>query len=957
MKRVSQALGWALIQILLTLAVVILCTRFGGLFSLPPSNISVFWPANALLFSFAYQMAGRPRLVALILALPSYAVAELWIGYSVGQAWTYSLANTAEVAGLLAILARYKIRALTFDTLSDMQALFLAAAGASLVGGGLGATFATLQGGVWWPVFIRWSLADYFGYCLFVPLVLTWHAWPQLFRAKPGMRLAEFVVLLGAMALVILYVSGSKVDVPMGAQFLPVPIMLWAALRFGPAGGALATIIVACSALFTVIHGFGIFTLDAAESSIESMQMFLASLVVSVMTIACLNAERARSFVALRESEIKYRRIVDTAIEGVWVWDENGIASFANERMAQILGRDKSALEGSSVALFLHQDDLAAYDEYVATCREGVSGTRALRLIHKDGHVVATRTSVAPIFDEAHRFSGTLAMVTDVTEQAQNEHQLHVLNYALDRVRETVLLMGNEDPHILYANQSAAHNLGYDRAQLSGGMSVADIDPEWTGAQWAARWRSLRTERQIQFETSHRTGSGRCYPVEVALSYFEFDGQSYILAICRDITERKRTEEELRRYRDDLEETVRQRTAQLLLARDEAEAANKAKSVFLANVSHELRTPLNAILGFSALLRQERGLSKFQAESLDIINRSGEHLLSLINDVLEMAKIEAGRLQLESTPVDLSGLVREVVEMMRVRAEQKGLFLRSEQSPEVPSLIRSDEARLRQILVNLVGNAIKFTAKGGVNVRLFVKHGAVLHLLIEVEDTGAGISEADLSKIFKPFAQLAEGAEQEGTGLGLAITRQFVELMKGKISVESTPGRGSVFRVDLPVDLAAIDAPHAPMLRGEIVGLAPGQPVYRVLIAEDHPENQRILQKLMDAVGIDCRSAQNGEQCVQVFEEWRPHLIWMDRRMPLMDGDEATRRIRRLPGGDKVKIVAVTASAFKEEQQQMLDAGMNGFISKPFNLDEIYDCLSRQLGLRYAYRNASSRQA
>jgi CheY-like chemotaxis protein len=295
--------------------------------------------------------------------------------------------------------------------------------------------------------------------------------------------------------------------------------------------------------------------------------------------------------------------------------------------------------------------------------------------------------------------------------------------------------------------------------------------------------------------------------------------------------------------------------------------------------------------------------------------------------------------------------VREVVDMMQLRAQEKGLWLRLDQSSAFPRYIKGDEARLRQILVNLVGNAVKFTQQGGVTIRLEARWDDRLRLLIEVEDTGPGISSEDQKRLFKPFVQLAEGGEQKGTGLGLTITKQFVELMGGRIGVDSTPGRGSLFRVELPVEAAAAIEPTAAS-QGEVVGLAAGQPRYRILIAEDQRENQLLLTQLMSELGLEVKLAEDGEQCVRLFEAWRPDLIWMDRRMPVMDGEEAARRIRRLPGGDKVKIVAVTASAFREDQEEMLAAGTDDFVRKPYRFEEIYDCLSMQLGLRYVYQGA-----
>lgn len=396
-----------------------------------------------------------------------------------------------------------------------------------------------------------------------------------------------------------------------------------------------------------------------------------------------------------------------------------------------------------------------------------------------------------------------------------------------------------------------------------------------------------------------------------------------------------------------------ERKAELVLARDAAEAANKAKSVFLANMSHELRTPLNAILGFSSMMRREPQLTANQKENLDIINRSGEHLLSLINDVLQMAKIEAGRVQMQIAPFDLGGMVRDVVDMMRLRAEEKGLRLQLDQHSSFPRFIKGDEARLREVLVNLVGNAIKFTVRGGVTIRLGVKQNARQHLVMEVADTGPGISPEDQQRLFQPFVQLGKVGTQKGTGLGLAISRQFARLMGGAIGVESMPGKGAIFRLDLPVELATeaeVAGLRAAPAAGEVAGLLPGQPQYRILITEDQYENRLLLGKAMTSLGLEVKEAENGEQCVKVFQEWHPHLIWMDRRMPVMDGVEATRRIRQLPGGKDVKIVAVTASVFEEQVQELLDAGMDGVVRKPYRIHEIYDCMARQLGVTYVYQ-------
>ncbi len=391
-------------------------------------------------------------------------------------------------------------------------------------------------------------------------------------------------------------------------------------------------------------------------------------------------------------------------------------------------------------------------------------------------------------------------------------------------------------------------------------------------------------------------------------------------------------------------------------ARKQAETANRAKSVFLANMSHELRTPLNAILGFSRLMRADSDIRREQAENLDIIIRSGEHLLSLINNVLDISKIEAGRVELEEANTDLHQMLHEIQSLLNVRAAEKGLAFNIVLPDNLFRYVVVDAVKLRQVLTNLVGNAIKFTAHGKVVLRVEPvqrKTQQGLRLRFEVEDTGPGISEENRCRLFTPFVQLGQQAPVEaGTGLGLAISRQFVELMRGVLDVSSIPGAGSVFYFEIPVTLPATahDAVIAGARHGQVVGLEPGQPRYRLLVVEDQAENRLLLHKLLEPLGFELHDAFNGEEAVAQFEQWRPDLIWMDIRMPVMNGLEAARRIRAYPEGSDVRIVALTAHALEEERLEILNAGCDDFVRKPYRDSEIFDALAKHLHIRFCYQ-------
>jgi len=399
-----------------------------------------------------------------------------------------------------------------------------------------------------------------------------------------------------------------------------------------------------------------------------------------------------------------------------------------------------------------------------------------------------------------------------------------------------------------------------------------------------------------------------------------------------------------------LERQVAERTRELKaardsaeLARDAAESANRAKSAFLSHMSHELRTPLSAILGVADLLRED-GASEEQCADLNIIHRSGEHLLGMIDDILDIARIEAGRGTAEIAQCDLGRVVRDITDMIRVRASEKNLELRLVQSPEFPQFVETDAPKLRQILINLLANAVKNTERGSVTLRLDAKRapaaGQVL-LHFKVEDTGIGIAVEDQERIFEPFVQVGT-QRQKGTGLGLPISRQFAVMLGGTLRVSSVPGQGSVFHLDVPAKCTEQFATGSSINERQYL-LDAGQPEYRVLVVDDEPENRYLLQRLLVRAGFQVRVSEDGAEAIEMFERWRPHFIWMDLRMTGVGGAEAARRIRALDGGREVRIAAVTAS----ESVPVGDGSMDAVIRKPYRPNEIFDCMAHLLGVQF----------
>jgi PAS domain S-box-containing protein len=610
-------------------------------------------------------------------------------------------------------------------------------------------------------------------------------------------------------------------------------------------------------------------------------------------------------------------------------------------------------------------DDLVANDprfreEAQALTRQAIQGVRtevAARRTRKDGSVVDVEIRGLPVI-MADEEVGFIVIYHDITERKRFEEQLRRQKEYYEALfvnSPVAVVTADLDACVVSWSPAAEKLFGYTQEEAIG-QCLDDLvanDPRFAEEAVHLSNQALNAIRvRATAQRTHRNGS--LVDVEIlALPVIVGEETVGFIVIYHDITS-------------------------LQEARRQAEAASDAKSAFLASMSHELRTPLNAILGFTQLMDRAPNLTTEQHENLGIINRSGEHLLALINDVLEMSKIEAGQVELQETTFDLYHLLGGLEEMFVLRTEAKGLKLDFGRADSVPQFVRGDEGKLRQVLVNLLGNAVKFTREGVIKLDVWSReHRAptmrdpsplrsVLHF--KVQDTGPGMAPEELVVIFDPFVQATSGRDShEGTGLGLSISRKSVRLMGGDLTVSSEPGSGSAFRFDVSIEVVPLGAAEVQAARvtRHVLGLAPDQPSYRLLIAEDKSASRKLLVRLLEPLGFEVEAVANGQQALEVWRRWEPHLIWMDIRMPIMDGYEATHRIRALQQsrppaatqGRPTIIIALTASAFDEDRERALLAGCDDFVRKPFRAEEIYEMLAKHLAVRFVYEDADARAA
>jgi len=672
----------------------------------------------------------------------------------------------------------------------------------------------------------------------------------------------------------------------------------------------------------------------------------------------------------LLRSERDLRTIFNNVYDAIFIHDLDGVMLDVNDRALELHDATREQLLAATAP------DLSAPGmpiEQIPEILQRVGAGETLRFEWRD-----RRLSDNVTFDVELSLrqvilgdrTVVIACMHDISDRKQAEADLRDSEARFRAIFEQAavgMIQANAKGQFIQMNQQFCNIVGYSAAELflKDFGEITHPDDVTASHAYINRLLSGESSTFVMEKRYIRPDGGIVWAnLSVSLVRNTTGEPQYLIAAIKDISDRKRLEQELRQMNAELEQRVEERTLDLQHAMQAAEAANRAKSVFLANMSHELRTPLNAILGFAQLISRDLTLDPGKRNQLQIINRSGEHLLSLINDILEMAKIEAGRTNFLPRCFDLYALLKTLEEMFQIQAIEKGLQFIFDYDLLVIRHVETDEKKLRQVLINLIGNAIKFTPTGSVTLHVQAEnindgedHSNSKSLTFEIIDTGFGISPDELEQLFEPFTQSNNRqVSQDGTGLGLPISRQFVQLLGGDLTVQSTLGVGSTFAFTIPVQLADAANLSTSSTLGHILGLAPNQLPYRILVVEDNDTNQQLLVQLLQSIGFEVQAVPNGQDAIAVWQHWQPQLIWMDMRMPVMNGYEATGQIRALEqksgrdnGQPPTIIIGLTANVFEEERAKMLQIGCNDFVRKPFQIATLLEKIAEYLGVQYRY--------